>query len=77
MMRINREIELLIAKQELPIDINRIFKRTNTINHVGKFGFQTSLSKRQLFKNRGKGLLIAMGESFERVFPILLPIDLF
>lgn len=76
MTNINREIELLIAKQELSIDRNRIFKQTNTINHIGAFGFQTSLSERQLFKNRKKGFLIAIRESFERVSPILLLSDL-
>ena len=76
MININKEIELLIAKQELSIDRNRIFKQTNTINHIGKFGFQTSLSERQLFNNRKKGLLNAIRESFKRVSPILLPSDL-
>lgn len=76
MMKINTKIELFIAKQELSIDRNRIFKQTNTINHIGKFGFQTSLSERQLFKNRKKGLLTAIRESFKRVSPILLLSDL-
>ena len=31
---------------------------------LGTFGFQTSLSERLLFKNRGKGFMAALGESF-------------
>ena len=71
MRRFNRDIELWFAEQELSIDNNLIFRQTNTLNKIGQFDFQTSLSERKLFKNRSKGLKEAISESFIRVSPIL------
>jgi hypothetical protein len=70
--RINPNSELFFAKQELSIDIMRNFRQTTTILNVGQFGFQTSLSERELFINRRKGFENALRQSFERVSPILL-----
>lgn len=72
MMRFNREIELWFAKQELSIDSSLILRQSTTLNNVGQFGFQTSLSERKLFANRGKGLMEAIRVSFDRVSPVIL-----
>ena len=68
----NQDIELWFAKQELSIDGNMIFRQSTTLNNMGTFGFQTSLSERELFKNRGKGFMEAIQASFIRVSPIIL-----
>lgn len=72
MMCVNRGVELFFAKQELSVDINRVFRQSTTLNNIGRFGFQTSLSERKLFANRGKGLMNAIRESFIRVSPVIL-----
>jgi hypothetical protein len=68
----NPNLELYFAKQELYIDPMRILRQTTSLLNVGEFGFQTSLSERELFMNRQKGLEEALRQSFERVSPILL-----
>ena len=75
MRRDDQEIELLFAKQELFVD-NRVLRQTTTAQKVGEFGFQTTLSERELFRNRKEGLETAIRNSFERVSPIVLPGDL-
>lgn len=72
MMSFNRGIELWFAKQELSVDSNRIFRQSTTLNNIGRFGFQTSLSERKLFTNRCKGLMEAIRVSFVRVSPFIL-----
>lgn len=72
MMRDNYEAELFFAKQELFIDSNRIFRQSTTLNSFGQFGFQTSMSERELFRNRNDGLMEAIRESFIRVSPIFM-----
>jgi hypothetical protein len=72
MMSFNRNIELWFAKQELSVDSSRIFRQSTTLNNIGRFGFQTSLSERELFMNRGKGLMEAIRVSFVRVSPVIL-----
>lgn len=72
MRSFNREIELWFGKQELSVDGNRIFRQSTTLNNIGRFGFQTSLSERELFMNRGKGLMEAIRMSFVRVSPVIL-----
>jgi len=72
MRSFNRNIELWFAKQELSVDDNRIFRQSTTLNNIGRFGFQTSLSERELFRNRGKGLMEAIQVSFVRVSPVIL-----
>ena len=64
--------ELYFAKQELSVDARRNFRQSTTILNVGQFGFQTSLSERELFINRKMGFEKAILQSFERVSPILL-----
>ena len=71
MMKANLGIELWFAKQELSIGGDRTFRQTTTLLNIGQFGFQTSLSERNLFKNRNRGLMEAIRESFIRVSPIL------
>ena len=70
--RNNPDSELYFAKQELSVDIMHNFRQSTTILNVGQFGFQTSLSERELFINRRMGLKKALLHSFERVSPILL-----
>lgn len=67
----NPNIELYFAIQELSIDAACTFRQSTTLLNVGEFKFQTSLSERQLFKNRNKGFEEAVKASFERVSPIL------
>ena len=70
--RSNPNIELYFARQELFIDPTHILRQTTTLLNVGQFGFQTSLSERELFRNRRKGFEDALKHCFERVSPILL-----
>lgn len=65
--------ELYFSKQELSLDVNHLFRQTTTIVNVGQFGFQTSVSERELFINRNLGLEKAIKQSFERVSPIIFP----
>jgi hypothetical protein len=71
LMIYNRNIELFFAKQELSVTRNLLWQSA-TINYFGEFGFQTSVSERKMFKNREKGLINSIRESFDRVSPILL-----
>lgn len=71
MMSVNRNVSLFFAEQELSID-NYIFRQSTTLSNVGQFSFQTSLSERKLFINRGRGLMEAIRMSFIRVSPIIL-----
>ena len=68
----NPNSDLYFAKQEISIDSMRVFRQTTTLDNVGQFGFQTSLSERELFINRRRGFEEALKQSFERVSPILL-----
>jgi hypothetical protein len=70
--RNNPDAELYFAKQELSVDAMRNFRQTTTILNVGQFGFQTSLSERELFKARQAGVEEALKQSFERISPIIL-----
>ncbi len=72
MRRFNQDIDLWFAKQELSLDSNGIFRQSNTLCNIGRFGFQTSLSERELFMNRGKGFMEALQMSFVRVSPVIL-----
>lgn len=75
MMGVNSNVELWFAKQELSVDSSRLFRQSNTLSNVGQFGFQTSLSERELFRNRKKGLMEAIKLSFDKVYPIILSGD--
>jgi len=68
--RNNPNLELFFAKQDLSIDPMHIFRQTTTLLNIGRFGFQSSLSERELFMNRRKGFEEALRQSFERVSPI-------
>ena len=69
---INKDIELWLAEQELFLDGSQTFRQSTVLNNIGLFDFQTSLSERNLFKNRNKGLMNAIQESFIRVSPVIL-----
>jgi hypothetical protein len=69
--RNNPNLELFFAKQDLSIDTMHIFRQTTTLLNIGRFGFQSSLSERELFMNRRKGFEEALRQSFVRVSPIL------
>jgi len=70
--RNNPNLELFFAKQELSIDPRQNLRQTTTLLNIGRFGFQSSLSERELFMNRKKGFEDALRQSFVRVSPILL-----
>ena len=70
MMRFNRNAKLWFAEQELSVT-NRLFWQSTTLNNIGQFGFQTSISERKLFRKRNKGLEQAIRESFVWVSPII------
>ncbi len=70
--RYNSNVALYFAKQDLSMDLNHIFRQTTTLHNIGQFGFQSSLSERELFMNRRKGLKEALNLSFNRVSLILL-----
>ena len=55
---------------------NSTIEESTTVEDIGKFGFQTSVSERKLFANRRKGFMEAVNLSFDKVSPIILPIDL-
>jgi hypothetical protein len=71
MMYHNCGVELYYTKQELWLNRN-IMMQTALLEEIGQFGFQTSLSERNMYLARGKGLMSAICASFERVSPILL-----
>lgn len=64
--KINNNIILYYAKQEVEITADRVLRKTNTIKDVGNFGFMTSISDRLMFMNRKKGFMDALKSSFER-----------
>lgn len=59
----NKQSELFFAKQ----DINENGEFVNYADNVGKFGFRTTLSERQLFMQRNIGLTKAIRKSYEKV----------
>lgn len=67
----NSNIELYFSKQEHTIEFGQILRPTTSLLDIGRFGFQSSMSERELFMNRKKGLEEALKQSFERVSPIL------
>lgn len=75
MLTLNREIELYFAKQELSLDRIGVLHQSVTLNSFGTFGFQTSVSDRELFRNRKKGFVEAMKKAYIKVSPILLERD--
>ncbi len=68
----NQYIDLWFAKQDISVDRCNIVRQTTTLNNIGRFGFQTSLSERELFKHRKKGFMKAIELSFEHVYTIIL-----
>lgn len=66
-----QDAQLWFAKQGLSIDASHLFRQSTTLNNVGQFGFQTSLSERKLFMHRKKGLVAGIQASFDRVSPIV------
>jgi len=72
MRKENRNIELWYAKQDLSVEGFNIVRQSTTINNIGQFGFQTSLSERELFKHRKKGFMNAIELSFEHVSTIII-----
>lgn len=69
----NPNSDLYFSKQNISVDQMHILRPTTELLYAGKFGFQTSLSERELFMNREKGFEEALKLSFERVSPILMP----
>ena len=71
MKRFNGNAKLCFAEQELSVTAGGLFWQSTTLNDVGQFGFQTSLSERKLFRKRNKGFEQAICESFIWVSPII------
>ena len=61
-------VELWFAKQGATVTFyDKKIRPCVEIKDVGKFGFPTSLSERELFLNRKKGFMDALQESFVKV----------
>lgn len=67
LMKLNKRVELWFAKQKTTLEGNMILRQSNTLTNVGRFGFQSSISERELFTNRRNGLLPAIMKAFVRV----------
>lgn len=65
--KVNKNIAMYYAKQEVEITTDRVFRKTNTIKDVGNFGFMTSISDRLMFINRKKGFMDALNVSFNKI----------
>ena len=63
----NKDVVLWYAKQEIEMTEDHIFRKTNTINDVGNFGFFTSKSDRLMFRYRKRGFLPALELAFDKV----------
>lgn len=72
MMKTNQYIKLWLSKQELSVCSDRVLRQTTTVKNIGRFGFQTSLSERELFRKREMGLRMAIQESYNHVSPVIL-----
>lgn len=72
MMRFNRSVELWFAKQEVSVENGYMLRQCTTLNDLGRFGFHTSLSERQLFSKRHNGFMAAVHEAFVKVSPVSL-----
>lgn len=70
MMAINRSVELWFAKQEVSVEGGYFLRQCTTLNNLGQFGFQTSLSERQLFAKRRNGFMAAVREAYVKVSPV-------
>lgn len=75
MMKVNRNAELWFAKQEVSVEGGHVLRQCTTLNNLGEFGFQTSLSERQLFLKRRAGFMPAVHEAFVKVSPVSLSGD--
>jgi len=76
MMKINPTVELRFAKQALSIESDWSIRQSVELRNMGTFGFQSSRSERELFRNRRDGFRPAIEKAFERVSPVLLPSDM-
>ncbi len=72
MMKVNRGIELWFAKQEVSVEGGHMLRQCTTLNNLGRFGFHTSLSERQLFTKRRNGFMAAVHEAYVKVSPVSL-----
>lgn len=71
LMSRNRKTELFFAKQELSLEEGGLLRQSVTLKDFGCFGFPTSFSERELFRNRNIGLFEAIEKSFNRVSPVI------
>ncbi len=72
MMKFNRSVELWFAKQEVSVESGCMLRQCTTLSNLGRFGFHTSLSERQLFSKRRNGFMAAVREAFVKVSPVSL-----
>ncbi len=68
---LNHDAELWFAKQELCFDDKNTLHQSTVLADFGRFGFQSSVSERDLFRYRHLGLQKAIEKSFERISPVL------
>lgn len=73
--RYNSSIKIWFSKQLKTFERDKLFHPTTQIDDAGTFGFQTSLSERELHMHRKKGFMVAVQRSFEKVSPVILPTD--
>ncbi len=72
MMKVNRSVELWFAKQEVLVEGGSMLRQCTTLNNMGRFGFHTSLSERQLFIKRRNGFMAAVRDAYVKVSPVSL-----
>ena len=63
----NPQIDLFFAKQETIYPGGPRLVKCVTISNIGEFGFQTSVSERNMFRNRKRGFKDAIYASFDKV----------
>ena len=63
----NPQIELFFAKQENVYPKGPHLAKCVTISNIGEFGFQTSVSERNMFRHRKLGLKNAIYASFDKI----------
>ena len=67
MIKYNPNVKLFYAKQKLSKDSQGVLRQCAILDDMGRFGFHTSLSERQLFRKREYGFMAAVKESYNEV----------
>lgn len=64
----NPRMELFFAKQETIYFNGPLLAKYVTISNVGEFGFRTSISERDMFRNRKLGIKDSIYVSFDKLY---------